>query len=189
MTRKFKTEPVGGRRMGPAPKPEIDRLLSKVAFEPTTGCWLWTGCTSQSGYGNFRPSGARRNEPAHRAAYRMHKGAIPQGLLLCHKCDTRACVNPDHLFPGTQKDNMDDCASKGRRVDVWFTGEPHHSSKLTREAVELIRGERDGVSLAALALRFGVSVSAVKQVRSFRTWANGDHVLTRCNGTGKAVKL
>lgn len=88
---------------------DAERLLSMV--EKTSGCWLFQG-TSLRGYGQFRYMG--KTQLAHRASYMLFVGPIEPGLYVCHKCDVRSCINPDHLFLGTQSDNMKDCVSKGR---------------------------------------------------------------------------
>lgn len=78
----------------------------------TESCWLWTGSKVSGRCGNC--SAFSSGELAHRVSWRLHKGPIPEGLYVCHKCDNGFCVNPDHMFLGTQKDNMDDMISKGR---------------------------------------------------------------------------
>jgi hypothetical protein len=104
-------------------KQAVDRFMRKVdkngPINPGLGtkCWIWTANTS-CGYGRFRigsaVDGTRRKAFAHRLSYELANGAIPPGLFVCHRCDTPACVNPAHLFVGTQQMNMSDCAAKGR---------------------------------------------------------------------------
>ncbi len=87
-------------------------ILERSIPEPTTGCWLWNMSLDQDGYG--RAAFKDMKTPAHRISYFAFKGDF-QSFLVCHKCDTPACVNPDHLWLGTAKDNMKDCVSKGRK--------------------------------------------------------------------------
>jgi hypothetical protein len=86
------------------------RLDDRSVLDPKTGCLLWTGVRSTNGYGLLGHAGLRWQ--AHRASWTLHRGPIPQGLLVCHRCDVRTCINPDHLFIGTQKDNMADKVAK-----------------------------------------------------------------------------
>lgn len=80
-----------------------------------SGCWLWLGAEKGNGYGNVRRR--QQNLPAHRFVWELVSGkAVPAGLDVCHKCDTRLCVNPGHLFLGTRLDNMRDCVAKGRQA-------------------------------------------------------------------------
>src|SRR5690348_7112088 len=95
----------------------VKRFWSKV--EKTDGCWIWRGTMNGVGYGVFwlpmgKPRNANSRVYAHRLSYEMHEGKIPDGMFICHRCDNPACVNPDHLFLGTQSDNMTDCSRKGR---------------------------------------------------------------------------
>lgn len=86
---------------------------------PEAGCWLWTGYWKELGYGTAQLRG--RNTGAHRVSWEAFNGPIPDGLFVCHKCDTPACVNPDHLFLGTATDNARDMARKGRAIGQSFT--------------------------------------------------------------------
>lgn len=106
-------------------------------FEKTAGCWGWSGCKTKKGYGQIG-AGGRRGKVlyAHRVAYMLHKGDIPDGLDVCHECDNPSCVNPDHLFVGTRKVNMEDAAKKGR-----MSSGPRHQRIMKRVAA---RGDRNG---------------------------------------------
>lgn len=81
-----------------------DRLRAKYTVDGSTGCWVWNGAKGDLGYGVFRYQG--RNQPVHRASYKMHKGEIPKGLVLDHLCRNPSCINPDHLEPVTQLENV-----------------------------------------------------------------------------------
>jgi hypothetical protein len=114
-----------------------DRFWSKV---DTSGeCWIWAGARSTAGYGQITIEG--RPTYAHRLSYEWAHGAIPDGLLVCHRCDTPACVHPDHLFAGTESDNRRDMVSKGRHRPARLSGEQHWTR---RKPGQLARGERVG---------------------------------------------
>ncbi len=90
-----------------------ERFNKKYLINEDTDCWEWTAALNNIGYGMFRwATGKMRT--AHRASYELHKGPIPAGLSVCHSCDNPKCVNPEHLWAGTMKDNFDDMVSKGR---------------------------------------------------------------------------
>ena len=97
----------------------IDRFMQHVIPEPNSGCWLWISATKQNGYGVFN-CGDETTVRAHRWSYEFHKGPIPNGLVVCHSCDVRCCVNPHHLWVGTVKQNQMDMMKKGRWVDHYL---------------------------------------------------------------------
>ena len=140
--------------------------MQHVDIDSATGCWMWTGSLNRTGYGRmmFGPAASRRARFAHRVSYEVHVGPIPDDAYLCHTCDTPACVNPAHLFVGTQSDNMHDAATKGRTS----RGEARHNARLTAEQARSIRDDPRGH--AAVAREYGVGYSTVKAIRDGRTW-------------------
>ena len=131
------------------------------------GCWIWTGPIGAGGYGQLRVDG--KKVMAHRFFYEFYVGAIPKGMFVCHHCDNRRCVNPSHLFAGTQLDNMHDMIAKGRKVSHPPVGEASGTARLN--AVQVCEIRRHISSPASeLAARYGVSKSAVLHARNRRTW-------------------
>jgi hypothetical protein len=102
--------------MPPRQKPLEQRLWEKIDIRHNDECWPWTGAKDKHGYGRIQvmTNGKWGTQLAHRVAYKLIKGDIPDDLGLCHRCDNPPCCNPEHHFPGTQADNMADCAVKGR---------------------------------------------------------------------------
>lgn len=149
--------------------PLMDRFWAKV--RKTDTCWLWTGCT-RYGYGLIGSGGTfGRMVLTHRLSWELHRGPIEDGLFVLHKCDIRACVNPDHLFLGTQDDNIKDMDSKARRRTVSPRGDKNPRAKLTEaQATEIIALSKQGTSERKLAERFRVSRAAIRFVLSGRTW-------------------
>jgi hypothetical protein len=111
-------------------------------------------------------------QAAHRVAYELSCGPIPDGLFACHRCDNRGCVNPRHLFLGTAADNTHDMIAKGRKSDAnKVAGEDHHKAVLTEDSVRHIRREASaGVSPSELARRYGCHPDTVRHVVKGRTW-------------------
>lgn len=99
-------------------KPLTEKIMDRCVPEPNTGCWIWVGCYWKDGYGLYGTTDGPRK--AHRLSFEaFNKVSIPKGMFVCHKCDTPACVNPQHLFLGTPKDNTHDMIKKGRKVNGW----------------------------------------------------------------------
>lgn len=168
-----------------------ERFMQMVSPEPNSGCWLWTGhiipssSYGQSPRGSFGV-GESKAAYAHRVSYVLHKGPIPEGMLVCHKCDTPLCVNPDHLWLGTNEENLADMNRKGRNGASRYPekyraigrrlaanktverGEAHASSKLTDAQVLAIRADRR--RNPAIAAQLGVHRSTIGQIKRGRTW-------------------
>jgi hypothetical protein len=95
-------------------RPIADRFWEKVPDRPDVGCWLWTAATGPKGYGVFQLGRGEGTTGAHRLAYELAYGKIPDGMFACHRCDVPACVRPSHLFLGTNADNAADMGAKSR---------------------------------------------------------------------------
>lgn len=112
-----------------ASKTIADRFWNKVA--KGDGCWEWQGALFTNGYGKINVGGypgkrkCYRTSAAHRVSWELHFGVITDGLHVCHRCDNRKCVRPDHLFLGTATDNMRDCAAKGRICTIGPSRKTH----------------------------------------------------------------
>lgn len=149
----------------------FDRLFSRAIIRKN-GCWEWSGCRNNKGYGQLRVDGHK--EQAHRVAYDLVIGDIPEDMLVLHRCDNPCCVNPQHLFLGTYQDNVDDMIEKGRDAygDCW--GERNGQSKLTEDKVMQIRQllNEDNRSAREIGELFNVSKGAIMDIKSGRRWRN-----------------
>ena len=158
---------------GPKPRPVEDRLMEKVEQDPNSGCWLWAGAVivSQNAkgglpheYGNMWGE-ARKVDLAHRISYRCFVGPIPDGMVICHRCDTPLCVNPRHLFAGSLRDNTQDMLSKRRG----YTGTRHWNSKLSDAQVAELRSRFElGENRDKIAADFGICRRHVYQAAQNR---------------------
>lgn len=149
------------------------RFWSKVVRPATSDCWLWNGANDGgSGYGSFMLDGL--GQKAHRIAWELTRGPIPDGLRVLHRCDNPPCVRPNHLYVGTMSDNMKEMWNKGRHSTPGRRkGEASHLSKLTAEQVIRIRAlARQGLTQQAIATQFGVTQTNVGQIVSRKIWAH-----------------
>ena len=173
---------------------DLKRFWSKVD-QPEEGCWLWQGTMLKQGYGCFKIAG--KMYKAHRVSYIYAKGAILAGLILCHTCDNPRCVRPDHLFPGTYKDNMQDAKNKGRMAtgdqsgarlhpETHIRGDRHPShlhpelrqgelngrARLTCEQVEEVRTRyaHGGISQLALSQEYHVAQTTISAIVRRQNW-------------------
>ena len=157
-------------------KPE-ERFWTYV--EKAASCWRWKGGHNRLGYGKCRLGAITTG--AHRAAYQLTHGQIPQGLWVLHRCDVPDCVNPEHLFLGTAQDNTDDMWQKGRgsrQPRTSLPGEKNPSAKLTEAEVKKIRKQYavlipNATKLAtedALSQQFKVSKSQIRNIITGKNW-------------------
>jgi hypothetical protein len=145
------------------------RFWNKVSIGD--GCWEWLGARSPSGQGKIN-SGPPRNRAliASRVGWELVLGMIPQDLCVCHHCDNPACVRPDHLFLGTQAENLHDMAAKGRSGQL---GERNCFAKLTATTVlEVRRRVSSGERYAGIASDFGITEATVSDIKRRVSWSH-----------------
>jgi hypothetical protein len=147
---------------------EYQRLFKRIVVGKRDECWPWTGSVMKEGWHGQWRTASGEIEPTHRAAWRLMKGEIPEGLCVLHKCDNPICLNPLHLFLGTQSDNALDMWEKRRARPGVSKGEQHGCAKITVDIVREIRESKE--SGVALAARFGLATTTICDVRKRRTW-------------------
>jgi len=148
---------------------EADSVFEYIELRYTvdqdTGCWIWNGVKDGGGYGrvHYIKYGFRS---AHRLSYNTYKGTIPENVCVCHKCDVRSCVNPDHLFLGTNIDNLKDRDSKGRQAKGINNG----TSKLVEKEVLEIRKLKGHMRQIDIAKLYNIHTDTVYRIWIGRTW-------------------
>lgn len=147
---------------------QIERLSIP---EPNSGCWIWLAATTRNGYGYLTQRvsyGVFKSVRSNRASWIAYRGNIPDALHVLHRCDNRLCVNPDHLFLGTPRDNMVDMHAKKRHRARQPSGEASHLSKLTDEQVSYVLSSSKAGT--AIADELGVSKNCISAIRTGITW-------------------
>lgn len=129
------------------------RLMTKTVRIPESGCWIFLGAIKPNGYGDIWMNG--KVVGAHRASYKLFVGSIPNGFDVCHTCDVRCCINPDHLFTGTRQDNMKDCRKKERTAAS--------RARLSPSQVQEIRNSKEKNHL--LAKMFFCSQNTISRIK------------------------
>lgn len=174
----------------------LERFWDYVPFASEYDCWEWQGGRKDTGYGMFHPyPGSTRTAMVHRLSWELHYGPIPLGLLVCHSCDNPPCLNPNHLFLGTVRDNVRDMISKGRGAQLvhpkgWMgggRGTALPQSKLNPDLVRTIRARNaSGESQSAIARSLGLGQPTISDIIRGVTWKHVEHNGTN-SGTTRSV--
>lgn len=158
-------------------RPLEERLWAKVVKQPPPGCWLWIGAKNQNEEGYITSGGGRAARPrmrrVTRVVWELTYGPIPEGLFVLHDCpdgDNPACVNPSHLWLGTQKQNMEDCVAKGRLRPRFKPGENHPSAQLSPADIEAICLLRGLMPQREIGRRFGIRRNTVSSIQRGARW-------------------
>jgi len=153
--------------------PLYDRFWSKVKIGEVNDCWEWTASKDRKGYGELKVEG--KTAKAHRISFSLIL-EDPKDKQVCHTCDNPSCVNPNHLFLGTNTDNQKDKVAKGRQAkgpEHGLRGEKHQNSKLTNQQVREIRQKLlDGISGASLAKKYSVTKTTISSIKNNKTYRN-----------------
>lgn len=144
-----------------------ERVFEGVEFDLCGGCWLWSGSTNPNGYGQLSYKG--KINRAHRFSYEAFIGPIPKDKMICHRCDTRTCCNPDHMFLGTAQDNVTDMVKKGRNLKGpekslnIFLSDTNRKIPIS-EYASIISRRESGETLKGIAADYGVSLSSIHKI-------------------------
>lgn len=144
----------------------VEKLLENIKVN-ADGCFNWQGSVNKrTGYGSIYILG--KTKMAHRVSFDVFRKSIPRGMFVCHRCDNTSCINPAHLFLGTQQDNMRDAAKKNRSVH----GERQRHAKLNQENVnDILKRYSSGEVVSALAKQFGVHSQTIRRVLLGQSWS------------------
>ena len=149
---------------------DIDFLKQKLLgniIKTERGCWIWKKYKNKEGYGAMRINGNILK--THKASYQVFNGEIGEGLIVCHKCDVPPCINPDHLFLGTNRDNKYDSINKKRHN----AGSNHGKTKLTEEdIIKMRRYSKLGFKNVTLARRFKLSPWTISEIITHKLWVH-----------------
>ena len=144
---------------------DVARRFAASYTVDASGCWLWSGRLNYLGYGTIY-LGMQKLAYAHRYSWTVHRGPIPDGIDVLHKCDVRNCVCPDHLFLGTHQDNMADRNAKGRQSTA--RGSANGMALLTESDVLAIRSVK--APMSQLARGYGVTIACIWDVKNRKSW-------------------
>lgn len=147
-----------------------DSLLENCTPEPNSGCWIWLGSSNSDGYPTINRNG--KTVLATRVVLEDRDGPLPSGICALHTCDVPPCLNPDHLWGGTQKENMQDKVRKGRWRGASMPGEKHPNHKLSATAVLEIYRLKGVENQRSIAARYGVSQTSVSAIHCGRKWSH-----------------
>ena len=145
----------------------VRRFHEKVDKKSPDECWNWTGSLAGKGYGQMKLTSQRRQVYAHRVAFAISHGEVPEGKYVCHSCDNPKCCNPAHLWAGSHEENLRDMAEKGR--STW--GKKNGRAVLTEESVQQIRKMLEiGIPQARIGLAFGVQQGTISKIALGHRW-------------------
>ncbi|AZU56728.1 HNH endonuclease [Ralstonia solanacearum] len=154
------------RHKGRQRRPLAERFWENVDKRGPDECWPWIGSIDTRGYESIGADGGKPLMRAHRVAYELCVAPIPDGMVACHRCDNRACVNPGHIFIATQRENILDMVRKGRRQ--WPKGEHHPKAKLRASEVLAIREDPRPPRL--ICAQYGIGRTTLYQIKRRETW-------------------
>lgn len=146
-----------------------EKLAGKFVIDPDSGCWNWVAATNERGYGVVSRGGrAGGLHKAHRASWIVHRGEIPAGMWVLHRCDNPRCINPEHLYLGDHRRNVADMVERGRNVLPDNRGEKASWAKLNAAQARDIKTRR--LCASQFATLYGVSRSAIYEIWNGKNW-------------------